>query len=107
PTAAGSRRPLRVPPMSASGRARPRDEWPRIDRRRATLLLLAIAALERSGQQTVVGELARAVAEAGGRCEPPLEVDFDRRPERLALADVLDLLCHWQVLQLEAGSRAS
>jgi uncharacterized protein (TIGR02678 family) len=107
PTAAALRRALRVPPASPSGRARPRDEWPRVDRRRASLLLLAMAALERSGQQTVVGELARAVAEAGGRCEPPLEVDFDRRSERFAFADVLDLLCHWGVLRLDAGSRAS
>lgn len=107
PTPAGVRRSLRVPPTSAYGRARPRDEWPRVDRRRATLLLLTAAALERSGQQTVVGELARAVVESGGRCEPPLEVDFDRRPERLAFADMLDLLCHWGVLRLDAGSRAS
>lgn len=107
PTKAGLRRPLRVPPASPSGRARARDEWPRVDRRRATLLLLGMAALERPGRQTIVGELARAVAEAGGRCEPPLEVDFDRRPDRLALADVLDLLCHWGVLRLDAGSRAS
>jgi uncharacterized protein (TIGR02678 family) len=107
PTDAGLRRPLRIPPGSASGRERPRDEWPRLDRRRGTLLLLTMAALERSGQQTVVGELARAVAEAGGRCEPPLEVDFELRPERLAFADVLDLLCHWGLLRLDDGSRAS
>lgn len=107
PTDSGLRRPLRIPPGSVSGRERPRDEWPRLDGRRATLLLLAMAALDRSGQQTVVGELARAVAEAGGRCEPPLEVDFERRPERLAFADVLDLLCHWAVLRLDDGSRAS
>jgi uncharacterized protein (TIGR02678 family) len=107
PTRAGLARPLRVPPSSPSGRARPRDEWPRIDRRRATLLLLTMAALERSGQQTVVGELARAVAEAGAGCEPPLEVDFERRTERLAFADVLDVLCHWGVLRLDAGSRTS
>ncbi|MGH3030650.1 MAG: TIGR02678 family protein [Gaiellaceae bacterium] len=107
PTDAGLRRWLRIPPGSASGRERPRDEWPRLDRRRATLLPLTMAALERSGQQTVLGELAHAVAEAGGRCEPPLEIDFDRRPERLAFADVLDLLCHWAVLRLDDGSRAS
>jgi uncharacterized protein (TIGR02678 family) len=107
PTAAGLRRGLRIPPGSVSGRERPRDEWPRLDSRRATLLLLTMAALERSGLQTVVGELARAVAEAGGRCEPPIEIDFDRRPVRLAFADVLDLLCHWAVLRLDDGSRAS
>jgi uncharacterized protein (TIGR02678 family) len=107
PTAAGLRRGLRIPPGSVSGRERPRDEWPRLDRRRGSLLLLTMAALERSGLQTVVGELARAVAEAGGRCEPPIEIDFDLRPERLAFADVLDLLCHWAVLRLDDGSRAS
>jgi uncharacterized protein (TIGR02678 family) len=107
PTDAGLRRPLRIPPGSASGRERPRDEWPRLDRRRATLLLLTMAALERSGQQTVVGELSREVSEAGAGCEPPLEVDFDRRPERLAFADVLDLLSHWGVLRLDDGSRSS
>jgi uncharacterized protein (TIGR02678 family) len=107
PTAAALRRPLRIPPGTRSGRERPRDEWPCLDRRRATLLFLTMAALERSRQQTVVGDLAREVAEAGSSCEPPIEVDFDQRSERLAFADVLDLLCHWGVLRLDDGSRAS
>lgn len=107
PTEAALRRPLRIPPGSASGRERPRDEWPRLDRRRATLLFLTMAALERSRQQTVVGDLAREIAEAGSSCEPPIEVEFDQRSERIALADVLDLLCHWGVLRLDDGSRAS
>jgi uncharacterized protein (TIGR02678 family) len=107
PTDAALRRPLRIPPGTTSGRERPRDEWPCLDRRRATLLFLTMAALERSRQQTVVGDLAREVAEAGSSCEPPIEVDFDQRSERLAFADVLDLLCHWRVLRLDDGSRAS
>jgi uncharacterized protein (TIGR02678 family) len=107
PTDAGLRRPLGIPPGTPSGRRLACDEWPRLDRRRATLLALTMAALERTGQQTVVGELARAVAEAAGRCEPPIAVDFERRPERLAFADVLDLLCHWGILRLDDGSRAS
>jgi uncharacterized protein (TIGR02678 family) len=107
PTPAGLRRGLRIPPGRASGRERPRDEWPRLDRRRGTFLLLTVAALERSRQQTVVGELARDVVEAAGRCEPPIEIDFDARSERLAFADVLDLLCHWGVLRLDDGSRTS
>jgi uncharacterized protein (TIGR02678 family) len=107
PTAAGLRRPLGIPPGTTWGRRRACDEWPRLDRRRATLLALTLAALERCGQQTVVGELARAVAEAAGRCEPPIAVDFERRPERIAFADVLDLLCHWGILRLDDGSRAS
>jgi uncharacterized protein (TIGR02678 family) len=107
PTDAGLRRPLRIPPSTASGRQRPRDEWPSLDRRRGTLLFLTLAALERANQQTVVGDLSRAVAEGGSSCDPPLEVDFDHRSERLAFADVLDLLCHWGVLRLDDGSRAS
>jgi len=108
PTAAGLRRPLRIPPGTPSGRARPRDEWPALDRRRATLLLLTAAALERRpGAQVAVGDLVRGVAEAGARCEPPLALDFDRRAERIAFADALDLLCHWGVLRVDDGSRAS
>ncbi|MGH3002909.1 MAG: TIGR02678 family protein [Gaiellaceae bacterium] len=107
PTDAALRRPLRIPPGTPSGRRRPRDEWPRLDRRRATLLFLTIAALERSRRQTVVGDLARDVAEAGSSCDPSLEVDFDQRSERLAFADALDLLCHWRILRLDDGSRAS
>lgn len=108
PTAAGLRRALRIPPGTTSGRARPRDEWPVLERRRATLLLLAAAALERRpGAQVVVGDLVRGVAEAGARCEPPLVLDFERRAERIAFADSLDMLCHWRVLRLDDGSRAS
>lgn len=107
PTEAALRRPLRIRPGSASGRARARDDWPALDRRRAVLLMLALAALERSGQQTVVGELARAVADAGGRCEPPIAVDFEARAERLALADVLDFLVGLGVIAVVDGSRRS
>lgn len=107
PTLASRARAWRIRPGSAAGRARVRDEWPAIDRRRAVLLPLAIAALERERHQTAIGELARGVAEAGARCEPPVEVDLDRRSERLAFADVLDLLCDWGVLELVDGSRRS
>jgi uncharacterized protein (TIGR02678 family) len=107
PTGASLRRPIRIRPGTVSGRQRPRDEWPQVDRRRATLLFLTLAALERSGQQTVVGELARQVAEAGAGCEPGIEIDFELRSERLAFADVLDLLCDWGLLRLDDGERAS
>lgn len=107
PTDASLRRPIRIRPGTVSGRQRPRDEWPRLDRRRAVLLFLTLAALERGGQQTVVGELARAVAEAGAGCEPGIGVDFELRSERLAFADVLDLLCDWGLLRLDDGARAS
>jgi uncharacterized protein (TIGR02678 family) len=107
PTDASLRRPVRIRPGTVSGRQRPRDEWPRLDRRRAVLLFLTLAALERGGQQTVVGELARAVAEAGAGCEPGISVDLELRSERLAFADVLDLLCDWGVLRLDDGAHAS
>lgn len=108
PTAAGLRRPLRIEPGTVSGQRRPRDEWPVLDRRRAVMLALTAAALERlASRQTVVGELARSVAEAGARCTPLIPVDIDLRGERLALADVLDLLCAWGVLTLVHGSRRS
>jgi uncharacterized protein (TIGR02678 family) len=107
PTETSLRRPIRIRPGTVTGRQRPRDEWPRLDRRRSTLLFLTLAALERVGQQTVVGELARAVAEAGAACEPGIGVDFELRGERLAFADVLDLLCDWGVLRMDDGQRSS
>ncbi|MEJ7893156.1 MAG: TIGR02678 family protein [Solirubrobacteraceae bacterium] len=108
PSAHGLRRPLRIEPGTPTGRRRARDEWPALDRRRAVLLALTAAALEREPtRQTIVGELARSVAEAGARCTPPIPVDIDARGERLALADVLDLLCSWGILTLTHGSRSS
>lgn len=107
PTDAGLTRPWRIRPGSVAGRARTRDEWPALDRRRCVLLALTVAALERERRQTAIGELARGVVEAGARCELPIAVDLDRRPERLAFADVLDLLCAWGVLELADGSRRS
>lgn len=107
PTAAALGRPWRIRPGTPSGRGRARDEWQPLDRRRAVLLLLTAAALEREGRQTAISELSRGVAEAGARCDPAIAVDLDLRSERLALADVLDLLCDWHVLDLADGSRRS
>ena len=107
PTAAALQRPLRVRPASASGRARPRDEWPALGDRAAVLLLLSLAALERGATQTAIAELARDVAAAGADAQPPVAVDFTARAERVAFADGLDLLTAWGVLQHTAGSRAS
>ncbi len=107
PTAAALARPLRVRPASASGRARPRDEWPALGDRAAVLLLLTLAALERGATQTAIAELARDVAAAGADAQPPIPVDFTARAERVAFADGLDLLTAWGVLHHTAGSRAS
>lgn len=107
PTASGLRRPLRVRPASASGRLRPRDEWPAVSDRGCVLLFLTLAALERGGAQTAIAELAREVERAGADVDPPITVDFRQRAERVAFADGLDLLCVWGVLQHTAGSRQS
>jgi len=107
PTDAGARRPIRVRPMSASGRARPRDEWPELRDRACVLLFLTLAALERGGAQTVIAELAHGVERAGADVEPPVAVDFRERAERVAFADGLDLLCAWGVLDHTAGSHGS
>jgi uncharacterized protein (TIGR02678 family) len=107
PTTSGLHRPLRVRPASATGRARPRDEWPVLSDRGCVLLFLTLAALERGGAQTAIDELAREVERAGADVEPPIGVDFRQRPERVAFADGLDLLCAWGVLVHTAGSRQS
>lgn len=107
PTSDGLRRPLRVRPASASGRARPRDEWPALSDRGCVLLFLTLAALERGGAQTVIADLAREVERAGADVDPPIGVDFRERSERVAFADGLDLLCAWGVLDHTAGSRQS
>ncbi len=107
PTPAGLGRPLRIRPQSASGRARPTDEHPVLSDRAALLLLLTLVALERGGTQTAIAELAREVERAGADVEPPVLVDFRERPERVAFADGLDLLCDWGVLEHTSGSRQS
>ncbi len=107
PTERSSRRPLRIPPASASGRARPRDEWPALSDRAAVLLLCTLAALERGGAQIALAELARGTAAAAADCEPPIAIDFLARAERLAFADGLELLVAWGVLEHTAGSHAS
>jgi uncharacterized protein (TIGR02678 family) len=107
PTERMLRRGTRVPPSGSSARDRARDEWPRLSDRGAVLLFLTLAALERGGQQTVIGELAKDVADTGARADPPIAVDLERRSERIALADGLELLCQWGVLQLVHGRRGT
>lgn len=107
PTPSGMHRPLRVRPASASGRVRPRDEWPALSDRGCVLLFLTLAALERGGAQTVIADLAREVERAGADAAPPIAVDFRERAERVAFADGLDLLCAWGVVEHTAGSRQS
>jgi uncharacterized protein (TIGR02678 family) len=107
PTERMLRRGIRVPPSGTGARDRSRDEWPRLSDRGVVLLFLTLAALERCGHQTVIGELADDVAATGTRAEPPITVDLELRSERMAFADGLELLCHWGVLQLMHGQRGT
>lgn len=107
PTPEGLRRPLRIRPASISGRQRAPDEWPALGDRACVLLLLTLVALERSGAQTAIADLARNVERAGADVEPQLSVDFRARSERVAFADGLDLLCAWGVLEHTSGSHDS
>lgn len=107
PTRDGLHRPLRIRPASVSGRKRPTDEWPALTDRGCVMLLLTVVALERSGAQSAIAELAREVERAGGDVEPPVTVDFRQRSERLAFADVLDLLCALGIVEHTSGSHES
>lgn len=107
PTPDGLRRPLRIRPVSASGRQRPPDAWPALSDRGCVLLLLTLAALERGGAQTAIAELGRGVELAGADVDPPVAVQFSERVERVAFADGLDLLCAWGVLEHASGSHDS
>ena len=81
PRRRGCNRPIRVPPAPSQGGERPPDEWPSLSDRGCVLLLLTLVALERSGTQTAIAELARDVERAGADVDPPVGVDF-RRPAR-------------------------
>jgi uncharacterized protein (TIGR02678 family) len=107
PTDRALRRGTRVPPSGPRARDRARDDWPQLSDRGVALLFLTLAALERGGQQTVIGELAQDVVDTGARADPPISVDLELRAERAAFADGLELLCHWGVLQLMHGRRGT
>jgi len=107
PTPEGLRRPLRIRPASASGRRRPPDDWPVLGDRGCVLMLLTLVALERGGAQTAIADLARGVELAGADVDPPVVINFRERAERMALADGLDVLCGWGVLEHTSGSHDS
>jgi uncharacterized protein (TIGR02678 family) len=107
PTPAGLRRPLRIRPASVSGRKRAPDEWTAMSDRACVLLLLTLVALERSGAQTAIAELAQEVERAGADVDPSIAIDFRQRSERMAFADGLDLLCAWGVIEHASGSHES
>jgi uncharacterized protein (TIGR02678 family) len=96
-------RPARIRPGSV--RPGPEDGWAPFGRRHYVLLALALAALEahHGRSQTLIGGLAEDVATLGA--ELGLRVEFERRDERKAFADVLELLCRLGVLSQRDGSR--
>jgi uncharacterized protein (TIGR02678 family) len=96
-------RPVRIRPGSV--RPGPEDGWAPFGRRHYVLLALALAMLEghHGRSQALIGGLAGEVATLGA--ELGLRVDFDRRDERKAFADVLELLCRLGVLRQRDGSR--
>jgi uncharacterized protein (TIGR02678 family) len=96
-------RPARVRPGSI--RPGPEDGWAPFTRRHYVLLALTLATLEahHGRSQALIGGLAGEVAMLG--TELGLPVDFERREERKAFADALELLCRFGVLRQRDGSR--
>jgi uncharacterized protein (TIGR02678 family) len=96
-------RPARIRPGSI--RPGPEDGWAPFTRRHYVLLALALAALEahHGRSQALIGGLAAEVATFGA--ELGLRIEFERRDERKAFADVLELLCRLGVLRQRDGSR--
>jgi uncharacterized protein (TIGR02678 family) len=103
PRAAYHDRPARIRPGSI--RPGPEDGWAPFTRRHYVLLSLALATLEahHGRSQALIGGLADEVAGLGA--ELGLRVDFERRDERKAFADALDLLLRLGVLTQRDGSR--
>jgi uncharacterized protein (TIGR02678 family) len=96
-------RPARIRPGSA--RPGPEDTWAPFGRRHYVLLALALATLEahQGRPQALIGGLATEVGSLG--LELGARVDFERRDERKAFADALELLCRLGVLRQRDGSR--
>ena len=96
-------RPARIRPGSAQ--PGPEDTWAPFTRRHYVLLALALATLEahQGRSQALIGGLAGEVASLG--LELGLRVDFERRDERKAFAEALELLCRLGVLRQRDGSR--
>jgi uncharacterized protein (TIGR02678 family) len=95
-------RPARIRPGSL--RPGPEDGWAPFTRRHYVLLALALATLEahHGRSQALIGGLAGEIAALGS--EHGLRIDFERREERKAFADALELLCRLGVLRQRDGS---
>jgi len=95
-------RPARVKPQAL--RPGPEDGWAPFTRRHYVLLALTLAVLEahQGRHQALIGALADEVAALGA--ELGSRVDFERRDERRAFAEVLDFLGRHGVLRQRDGS---
>jgi uncharacterized protein (TIGR02678 family) len=82
------------------------DRWAPFTRRHYLLLYLALAVLEdrHSRLQMPLSELADEIAQLGR--ELGIETDFDARGERLLLADVVEWLCYWHVVEVSDGEHS-
>ena len=76
---------------------------PPFDRRRYTLLALALAALDDGPSQTTLARLAEAVRELSLEDASLAPFDPEQHAERAAFVDVLRLLGAWGVLALRDG----
>jgi uncharacterized protein (TIGR02678 family) len=96
-----STRPATVPRKGEAA-----DRWSPFTRRHYLLLFLALAVLEdrHSRLQMPLSELAEEIAQLGR--ELGIETDFDTRGERLLLADVIEWLNHWHVIEISDGERS-
>jgi uncharacterized protein (TIGR02678 family) len=92
----------RIARQDATRPARPRGR-PAFDRRRYTLLALALAALDDGRVQTTLARLAEGVRELSLEETAVAAFDPELRAERAAFVDVLKLLVEWGVLALRDG----
>ncbi len=95
-------RPARIQPVSR--RPGPEDGWRAFSRRHYVLMALLLAVLEahQGRSQALIGDLATEVGALGS--ELGLRIDFERRDERKAFAEALDLLVRNGVLRRRDGS---
>lgn len=104
-TTANTARLLRVQDgLDLTRPARTRTDRP-FDRRRYAYLVLALAALGRSGTQIALSELADAVGADAGRIDG-LGLDTERKPDRDAFVDAVTWLAERGALALADGSAA-
>jgi uncharacterized protein (TIGR02678 family) len=93
-------------PASIPRKREAADRWSAFTRRHYLLLYLTLAVLEdrHSRLQMPLSELADEIAQLGR--ELGIETNFDTRGERLLLADVIEWLCYWHIVDVSDGERS-